>query len=90
VPQHQNAPQLRSARHGRRDPRRRDPIRPQAERLQQTVAGQRGGLHAGRGRRGERRQHPARVALHKCSPARPRDRSRESARTLTPALRPRL
>ena len=51
VPEHQGAPQLRAARDAGRGPRRRSPVRPQDQRRDEAVEGERGGLRAG-GRRG--------------------------------------
>jgi hypothetical protein len=48
VPEHQSAPQLRARRDARGDPRRGAAVRPEDQRRDEAVEGERGGVHTGR------------------------------------------
>src|SRR2546423_14867723 len=87
VPNHPNAPQLRSTRHRAGDPRRLAPVRPQGERSDQALAGECRSLRLrGRSRRrGDSR--PARRAGHIGAAEGPRGRGREAPGPRRAALR---
>ena len=79
VPEHQDPPQLRAARNGRRSTRGRAAVRPQGERLDEALEGERGSRSRARSTR-------SRTSRSTCSPSSSRPLRRETARSRRRAL----